>query len=207
MAKSQGKGRSAKKGPGFETVDKQERASVEPRLLLEYREKISKQLMKEFGYKNQMEVPRLQKITINMGLGAAVSNPNMVQGAVDEMTVLSGQKAVATRARIAISNFKLREGMPIGCMVTLRRARMWEFLDRLISVALPRVRDFKGISGKAFDGRGNYSLGLREQGVFPEIEYDKIEHVKGMNISIVTTAKTNEEAKALLKSLGMPFRN
>lgn len=177
-----------------------------PTLRSRYEAEIISALMKEFGYKSSMEVPRLQKITINMGLGEGVANPNLVKGAVDELTALAGQKAVMTRSKKSIANFKLRAGIPIGCMVTLRRERMWEFLDRLINVAMPRIRDFKGISGRAFDGRGNYSLGLREQIIFPEINYD-VDKVKGMNVTLTTTARTDEEGKALLRHLGMPFRN
>jgi large subunit ribosomal protein L5 len=154
-----------------------------------------------------MEIPTIEKITINMGLGEAVANPNLIKTAVEELTVISGQRAVVTRAKKSIATFKLREGMPIGCMVTLRGQRMWEFLDRLVTVALPRTRDFKGISGKAFDGRGNYTLGLKEQTIFQEIEYDKLDKVKGMNVCFVTSANTDEEGKALLKRLGMPFKN
>jgi large subunit ribosomal protein L5 len=163
--------------------------------------------MKEFNYTSRMQVPRVSKISVNMGLGEAVTNPNIIKTAQDELTAITGQKAVVTRAKKSIANFKLRAGVPIGCRVTLRRDWMWEFFDRLVSVAIPRVRDFKGISGKAFDGRGNYSLGLREQIIFPEIDYDKVDQVRGMNITITTTARTDEEGKALLKNLGMPFRN
>ena len=172
-----------------------------------YREEIIPALMKEFGYTSAMQVPGLEKITLNMGLGEAVGNPNIIRISQEELTKIAGQKAVVTRSKKAIANFKLRADLPIGCMVTLRRDRMWEFLDRLLSVALPRVRDFKGVGGKAFDGRGNYSLGLKEQIIFPEIDYDKIEKVKGLNISIVTSARTDAEGKALLKHLGMPFRS
>jgi large subunit ribosomal protein L5 len=193
---------------GFKTVEKQAKPSVTPRLSERYQKEIVPALMKEFGYENIMQVPRLEKITLNMGLGKqAVSNPNVVKAAVNELSMLSGQKAVATKSKKAISNFKLRAGLPIGAMVTLRKERMWEFLDRFIAVAMPRMRDFKGISGKAFDGRGNYSVGLREQIIFPEIDYDKLDQVKGMNVTITTTANTDEEGKALLKHLGMPFRN
>lgn len=203
-AKGKGKG---KKDAAYTVVEQQAKPSEPPRLWERYKGEIVEQLKTEFGYENVMQVPRLEKITINMGLGAAVQNPNIIQGALDELTQIAGQRGVITRARKSISNFKLREGVPIGCCVTLRRERMWEFLDRLISVAMPRMRDFKGVSGKAFDGRGNYSLGLREQIIFPEIAYDAVENVKGMNVTIVTTAKTDPEGKALLKHLGMPFRN
>lgn len=178
-----------------------------PRLQKLYREEVASGLHEEFKYKNVMEIPTIDKITINMGLGEAVANPNLIKTAVEELTVISGQRAVITRAKKSIATFKLREGMPIGCMVTLRGQRMWEFLDRLVTVALPRTRDFKGISGKAFDGRGNYTLGLKEQTIFQEIEYDKLDKVKGMNVCFVTSANTDEEGKALLKRLGMPFKN
>lgn len=178
-----------------------------PRLQKRYREEIVAALMKDLGLENVMQVPRLQKITLNFGLGEATTNPNIVKTSAEELTAIAGQRSVITRSKKAIANFKLRAGLPIGCMVTLRAERMWEFLDRLISVALPRVRDFKGISGKAFDGRGNYSLGLREQIIFPEINYDRVEKVKGFNITFTTSAKTDEEGKALLRHLGMPFRN
>jgi large subunit ribosomal protein L5 len=154
-----------------------------------------------------MEIPRLEKITLNMGLGEAVANVKILDSAAEELSIVAGQKAVITKARRSIAAFKLREGMPIGVMVTLRRNRMYEFFDKLVNVALPRVRDFRGISGKAFDGRGNYALGIREQIIFPEINFDKIEKIKGLNIAIVTTAKTDEEGKELLRLLGMPFRN
>ena len=164
-------------------------------------------LMKRFSYKNKMEVPRLEKIVVNMGLGEAIQNIKILDSAAQEITQITGQKPVITKAKKSIAQFKLRTGMPIGCMVTLRKERMYEFFNRLVNVALPRVRDFKGLSGKSFDGRGNYALGIREQLIFPEIRYDKIDKVKGMNIVIVTTAKTDEEGKELLKLLGMPFRN
>ncbi|MBM4331303.1 MAG: 50S ribosomal protein L5 [Deltaproteobacteria bacterium] len=172
-----------------------------------YLKEVVPQLMKAFGYKNIMQVPKLEKITLNMGLGEAVQNIKILDSAVEELTLISGQKAVITKAKRSIATYKLREGMPIGIMVTLRRNRMLEFFDRLVNIALPRVRDFRGVSGKAFDGRGNYSLGIREQIIFPEINFDKIDKVKGLNISIVTTAKTDEEGKELLRLLGMPFRN
>jgi len=172
-----------------------------------YLKEVVPQLMKAFGYKNVMQVPRLEKITLNMGLGEAVQNIKILDSAVEELSLIAGQKAVITKARRSIAAFKLREGMPIGVVVTLRRDRMMEFFDKLVNVALPRVRDFRGVSGKAFDGRGNYALGIREQIIFPEINLDKIDKIKGMNISIVTTAKTDEEGKELLRLLGMPFRN
>ena len=162
-------------------------------------------MMQEFAYKNVMQVPRVEKITVNIGVGEATQNAKAVDTAVAELTAIAGQKPVVTKAKKAIANFKLREGVPIGCMVTLRRERMYEFLDRLIHVALPRVRDFKGISDRSFDGRGNYSLGLREQVIFPEIQADKVEKTRGMTITITTTAKTDQEGRALLKFMGMPF--
>jgi large subunit ribosomal protein L5 len=172
-----------------------------------YLRDVAPEMKKKFGYQNIMEIPRLEKITLNMGLGEAVANVKILDSAAEELSLVAGQKAVITKARRSIAAFKLREGMPIGVMVTLRRNRMYEFFDKLVNVALPRVRDFRGISGKAFDGRGNYALGIREQIIFPEINFDKIEKIKGLNIAIVTTAKTDEEGKELLRLLGMPFRN
>jgi large subunit ribosomal protein L5 len=172
-----------------------------------YQEKVVPALIKRFNYKNGMEVPRLEKIVINMGLGEAIQNVKILDSAAQELGQITGQKSVITKAKKSIAQFKLRTGMPIGCMVTLRKERMYEFFNRLVNVALPRVRDFKGLSGKSFDGRGNYALGIREQLIFPEIHYDKIDKIKGMNIVIVTTARTDEEGKELLKLLGMPFRN
>jgi large subunit ribosomal protein L5 len=180
---------------------------IEPRLRTRYQKEIIPALMKRFGYKNQMQVPRLQKVVLNMGLGEAVGNPKLVDAAVLEVSAITGQKPVVTRAKKSIATFKLREGMPIGVMVTLRRERMWEFVDRLIGLALPRVRDFRGTNPKGFDGAGNYTLGLREQIVFPEIDFDKVEKIKGMNITFVTTAENDEQAKELLAHLGMPFRS
>ncbi len=177
-----------------------------PRLKGQYKSAVVNSLTEEFKYENPMMVPKVEKITINMGLGEAVGNPNVVKTAVEELTVIAGQRAVATRAKNSIAGFKLRQGMPIGCMVTLRGDRMWEFLDRLLTFALPRVRDFKGVSPKSFDGRGNYNLGLKEQLIFNEIDYDKVDKVKGLNITIVTSATTDEEGRALLRNLGMPFR-
>jgi len=172
-----------------------------------YQEKTVPALMKRFNYRNRMEVPKLEKIVINMGLGEAIQNIKILDSAVQEISDITGQKPVITKAKKSIAQFKLRTGMPIGCMVTLRKERMHEFFNRLVNVTLPRVRDFKGLSGKSFDGRGNYALGIREQLIFPEIQYDKIDKIKGMNIVIVTTAKTDEEGKELLRLLGMPFRN
>jgi len=175
------------------------------RLKSKYQQEVVPAMMKEFSYKNSMQVPRLEKITLNVGLGEATQNIKAVDSAVAEITAIAGQKPVVTKAKKAIANFKLREGVPIGCMVTLRRERMYEFLDRLVHVALPRVRDFKGISDRSFDGRGNYSLGLREQIIFPEIHADKVEKTRGMTITITTTAKTDQEGRALLRLMGMPF--
>ncbi|AHB04016.1 MULTISPECIES: 50S ribosomal protein L5 [Pandoraea] len=172
-----------------------------------YKDKIVAELTKQFGYKSVMEVPRITKITLNMGLGQAVADKKIIEHAVGDLTKIAGQKPVVTKARKAIAGFKIREGYPIGTMVTLRGERMFEFLDRFITVALPRVRDFRGISGRAFDGRGNYNIGVKEQIIFPEIEYDKIDALRGLNISITTTAKTDEEAKALLSAFKFPFRN
>ncbi len=172
-----------------------------------YAEKAVPALLKRFNYKNRMEVPKLEKIVINMGLGEAIQNIKILDSAVQELSQITGQKPVITKAKKSIAQFKLRTGMPIGCMVTLRKERMYEFFNRLVNVALPRVRDFKGLSGKSFDGRGNYALGIREQLIFPEIHYDKIDKVKGMNIVIVTTAKSDEEGKELLRLMGVPFRN
>ena len=172
-----------------------------------YHETIVPELIKKFGYKTVMQVPRITKITLNMGVGEAVNDKKLVDNAVGDPTKIAGQKPAITRTRKAIANFKIRENMPIGCMVTLRGERMYDFLDRLVTIAFPRVRDFRGVSGRAFDGRGNYNIGLREQIIFPEIEYDKIDAVRGLNISITTTAKTDEEAKALLAGFRFPFRN
>lgn len=164
-------------------------------------------LVKEFGYTNPMQVPKMEKIVVNMGLGEAISNVKIIDGAVAEMAMITGQKPVITKAKKSIATFKLRQGMPIGCSVTLRKEVMYEFFDRLVNVALPKVRDFRGISNTAFDGRGNYSIGLHEQIIFPEIEYDKVEKIKGMNITIVTSARTDNEARVLLRLMGVPFKN
>ena len=177
------------------------------RLWKKYNDEVVAQLTKEFDFKNRMEVPRLSKIVVNMGLGDAVQNGKLVESAAQELTAIVGQKPVVTRAKKSIAGFKLREGMPIGVMVTLRGDHMWDFVDRLVSLALPRTRDFKGVSPKSFDGRGNYTLGIREQIVFPEIDYDKVDRIKGMNVTFVTTATNDEQGRALLKALGMPFRN
>jgi large subunit ribosomal protein L5 len=177
------------------------------RLQEHYTTTVLPSLMKEFGYSNVMQVPRLDKIVINMGVGEAVQDGKKVDAAVKELTLIAGQRPVVTKAKKSIATFKLRENMPIGCKVTLRRARMFEFLDRLVNIALPRVRDFRGVSAKSFDGRGNYALGLKEQLVFPEVDYDQVDAVRGMDIVIVTTAKTDAEAKALLRGFDMPFAN
>jgi len=172
-----------------------------------YQADIVSKLRSDFNYKSVMEVPRVKKIVLNMGLGEAIQNIKILDSATLELNAISGQKSVITKARKSIATFKLRQGMPIGCMVTLRREKMYEFLDRLMNVSLARVRDFKGVSGKAFDGKGNYTLGIKEQLIFPEINYDSVDKIKGLNITIVTSAKTDEEGKALLKYMGMPFRN
>lgn len=176
-----------------------------PRLKTRYEEQVSVALREEFNYTNVHQIPRITKVVLNMGLGAAVQNPKIIEDAQKELTDIAGQRAVVTRAKRSIATFKLREGMPIGTSVTLRREKMWEFLDRLLSISLPRVRDFRGISPKGFDGRGNFSMGIQEHIIFPEIDYDKINKIKGLNVTIVTTAKTDEEARSLLAQLGMPF--
>jgi large subunit ribosomal protein L5 len=180
---------------------------MEARLLTRYKSDVRDKLSQEFSYKNTHQVPRVTKVVVNMGLGEAAQNPKLLDNAVEELGLITGQKPSVRKARKSVANFKLREGQAIGAMVTLRGERMWEFLDRLLSVALPRVRDFKGVSPKAFDGRGNYTLGIREQIIFPEINYDKVEKITGMNVTVCTTAETDAEAKALLSHLGMPFPN
>ena len=177
------------------------------RLQAVYREKIVPELIKKFGYKSVMQVPRLEKITLNMGVSEAVADKKVMDNAVGDLTKIAGQKPVVTKSRKAIANFKIRENVPIGCMVTLRGVQMYEFLDRFVTIALPRVRDFRGISGRAFDGRGNYNIGVKEQIIFPEIDYDKIDALRGLNISITTTAKTDDECKALLAAFKFPFKN
>lgn len=193
----------AKKVKEKETV---ENKNYFPRLKKYYSEHVVSNLIKVFQYKNVMQVPKLEKISINIGVGKATQNPKLIESAVKDLTTISGQKAVVTKARKSISNFKLRKGVPIGCRVTLRGNIMYEFLDRLISIAIPRIRDFRGLSDKSFDGRGNYNLGIKEQIIFPEISYDEVEMFMGMDIAIVTTAKTDKEAYELLKELGFPFR-
>lgn len=194
-SQSTGNGASEPLPPGYE-----------PRLLTLYRKEIIPALMERFKYKSVMQVPRLDRITINMGVGEAVEERKYLDAAVNDLQVIAGQKPIITRAKKSISNFKLRENMPIGCKVTLRRWRMYEFIDRFIALSVPRIRDFRGLSDKAFDGRGNYSIGLKEQIAFPEINYDKIDKIRGMNLTFVTTANTDEEAYALLSAFGMPFR-
>lgn len=184
----------------------QSAASPKPRLRQRYDESVVPKLREEFGYGNRHQIPRLEKVVVNMGLGEATTNPKLLDRAMEELAMITGQKPMLRRAKKSVSNFKLREGQAIGCSVTLRGWRQWEFLDRLLSVALPRVRDFSGVSPKAFDGRGNYTFGLREQTIFPEVDYDKVEKVTGMNVTVVTTAETDAEAKALLTHLGVPFR-
>jgi large subunit ribosomal protein L5 len=176
------------------------------RLYETYKSEIVPKLMEKFQYKNVMQVPRVERVVLNIGVGEAIQNPKALDGAVNDLTVISGQKPVVTRAKKSIAGFKLREGMAIGCKVTLRGERMYNFLDKLINICLPRVRDFRGVSPQAFDGRGNYSLGIKEQTIFPEIEYDKIDKIRGLEVAIVTTAKTDEEARELLRHMGMPFR-
>jgi large subunit ribosomal protein L5 len=177
------------------------------RLQQVYKEKVVPELLKEFEYKNVMQVPRIKKITLNMGVGEAVADKKQIENAVRDMTAIAGQKPVVTKARKSIAGFKIRDGWPIGCKVTLRGEHMWEFLDRLIAISIPRIRDFRGMNGKSFDGRGNYSMGVREQIMFPEIDYDKVDAIRGLDITITTSAETDEEGKALLKAFNFPFRN
>jgi large subunit ribosomal protein L5 len=177
------------------------------RLEKHYKETVVPKLMEKFGYTNPMQVPRLAKITLNMGVGEAVGNKKILENAVADMVKIGGQKPIVTKARVSVASFKIRDGWPIGCKVTLRRARMYEFFDRLVNVALPRVRDFRGLSARSFDGRGNYNMGVKEQIIFPEIDYDQVDAMRGMDIAITTTAKSNEEARALLEAFNFPFRN
>jgi len=209
--KAGGERRAKGKGKGEAEASPKKKAMKDvklgpARLRTRFDKEVIPTLMKEFGYKNPMQVPRLHKIVVNMGMGEALATPKLLDAAVDQIAAMTGQRPVVTKARKAIANFKLREGQSIGAMVTLRKDRMYEFFDRLVNVALPRVRDFKGVSPKAFDGRGNYTLGLREQVIFPEINYDEVEKIKGLNVSIVTTARNDEQGRALLRHLGMPFR-
>ena len=206
-----GKKRGGKEQKGPATIQAAQgkaasRGEHPARLGVAYKEQVVPALMKDFGYKNPMQVPKIEKVVVNMGLGEAITNNKLIEQAEEQMMALTGQKAVVTRSRKSIANFKLRENQPIGVMATLRRDRMYEFLDRLMSMALPRVRDFKGVGSKSFDGKGNYTLGIKEQIIFPEINYDRIEKIKGMNVTIVTTAKSDEEGRALLRYMGMPFR-
>ena len=187
--------------------DKPSGPAAPARLQVYYREQVAKQLTQQFGYKSPMQVPRIEKIVLNMGVGEAVADKKIMDNAVADMQKIAGQKPLVTNARKSVAQFKIRQGYPVGCKVTLRGARMYEFLDRLVSVAMPRIRDFRGISGRSFDGRGNYNMGVKEQIIFPEIEYDKIDAIRGMNITISTTAKTDAEAKALLAAFKFPFRN
>jgi large subunit ribosomal protein L5 len=212
--RDEAKGGSGKKSQGGRGGNEQrEKAkvivtaeAVAPRFIAKYKDVAIPALTKQFGYTNPNQVPRLEKIVVNMGLGAAVTNPKIIDSAVEELRAVTGQKPIVTRSKKAIASFKLRAGLPIGAMVTLRKAKMWEFLDRFISIALPRMRDFRGVSRRAFDGQGNYTLGLKEQIIFPEIDYDRIDVIKGLNVSFVTTANTDEEGRALLQHMGMPFR-
>src|SRR5450432_114191 len=205
MAKENKREKKSEKGEAAAEV-KSTVDAVAPRFAEKYTKEVVPALTKQFSYTNPNQVPRVAKVVINMGLGAAVANPKIVDAAVEELRAITGRKPVVTRAKKAIASFKLRAGIPIGAMVTLRSGKMWEFLDRLITIALPRTRDFRGVSRKAFDGKGNYTLGLREQIIFPEINYDRIDVIKGLNISFVTTARTDDEGRALLQQLGMPFR-
>ena len=193
-----------KKEPAVKVVSTAE--AVAPRYIAKYTKEVVPALTKQFGYTNPNQVPKVEKVVINMGLGQAVTNPKIIDSAVEELRAITGQKPVVTRSKKAIASFKLRANLPIGAMVTLRKGRMWEFMDRFISLALPRMRDFRGVSRRAFDGKGNYPIGLKEQIIFPEINYDRIDVIKGMNISFVTSARTDEEGRALLQHLGMPFR-
>ena len=217
-AKPEAKAAPAPKQPKKEAAPRADKGKVEastgpeqkgppPRLALHYKDKVVPDLMQKFGYKTVMQVPRIKKITLNMGVGETVNDKKVLDNAVADMAKIAGQKPVVTNARKSIANFKVRAGFPIGCMVTLRGARMYEFLDRLVNIAIPRIRDFRGVSNRAFDGRGNYSLGVREQIIFPEIEYDKIDALRGMNIAITTTAKSDDEARALLGAFRFPFKH
>jgi large subunit ribosomal protein L5 len=206
QAKAQPKKDAPKSAPAAK-ADAPKIPAPPARLALYYREKVVPELTQKFGYKSVMEVPRLRKITLNMGVGETTSDKKVLDNALGDMSKIAGQKPVVTKSRKSIANFKIRAGFPIGCMVTLRGARMYEFLDRLVNIAIPRIRDFRGVSNRAFDGRGNYSLGIKEQIIFPEIEYDKIDAIRGMNIAITTTAKTDDEARALLTAFRFPFKH
>lgn len=206
MAKSKKSSQSQdKKAKGFEVSDKPLGEMRVPRLLDFYRTNVIKALMKEFNYKNQMEVPKIEKIVVNMGVGKAVAEPKLIEAALNDLSLITGQKPAIRKAKKAISNFKLREGMPVGIKVTLRKNRMYEFFDRVMNIAAPRIRDFRGFKADGFDGRGNYNFGITEQIVFPEIDYDKVQTVMGMNITIVTSAKTDQESRSLLEKMGVPF--
>jgi large subunit ribosomal protein L5 len=211
--RDEAKAAASKKASGGGSRGEREKAkvivtaeAVAPRFIAKYKDVAIPALTKQFGYTNPNQVPKLEKIVVNMGLGAAVTNPKIIDSAVEELRAVTGQKPIVTRSKKAIASFKLRAGLPIGAMVTLRKAKMWEFLDRFISIALPRMRDFRGVSRRAFDGQGNYTLGLKEQIIFPEIDYDRIDVIKGLNVSFVTSANTDEEGRALLQHMGMPFR-
>jgi large subunit ribosomal protein L5 len=205
MAKEKEKGKEKEKEKGKEPEKSSPKTRYIPRLKEKYQKEVIPALMKKFGYKNIMQVPRLEKIIINIGVGEATQNVKLLEASSAELALITGQKPITRRAKKSISNFKLREGSPIGCCVTLRRDRMLDFFDRLVNASIPRIRDFRGVPAKSFDGRGNYNLGLKEQIIFPEVDYDKVEKIRGMNITICTTAKTDEEGLELLKALGMPF--
>ena len=205
MAKEKEKGKEKEKEKGKEPEKSSPKTKYIPRLKEKYQKEVIPALMKKFGYKNVMQVPRLEKIIINIGVGEATQNVKLLEASSSELALITGQKPITRRAKKSISNFKLREGSPIGCCVTLRRDRMLDFFDRLVNASIPRIRDFRGVPAKSFDGRGNYNLGLKEQIIFPEVDYDKVEKIRGMNITICTTAKTDEEGLELLKALGMPF--
>ncbi len=206
MAKAESKKAESKKPESKKPEKKLSSSGLIPRLKEKYRKEVLPRMMKEFSYRNQMQVPRLDRVVVNVGMGEAIQNAKLLESAVTELALIAGQKPVVTKAKKAIAGFKLRQGMPIGAKVTLRGNYMYEFLDRLMNIGLPRIRDFRGVSPKAFDGRGNYTLGLKEQLTFPEIKYDDVASIHGMDITIVTSAKRNDEAKALLSHLGMPFR-
>ena len=205
MAKEKEKGKEKEKEKGKEPEKSSPKTKYIPRLKEKYQKEVIPALMKKFGYKNVMQVPRLDKIIINIGVGEATQNVKLLEASSSELALITGQKPITRRAKKSISNFKLREGSPIGCCVTLRRDRMLDFFDRLVNASIPRIRDFRGVPAKSFDGRGNYNLGLKEQIIFPDVDYDKVEKIRGMNITICTTAKTDEEGLELLKALGMPF--
>jgi len=205
--KDKGKDKGKEKGKEKEQEKGSPKAKYIPRLKEKYRKEVVPSLMKRFGYGNLMQVPRLEKIVINIGVGEAIQNVKFLESSINDLTIITGQKPIMRRAKKSISNFKLREGAPIGCCVTLRKDRMLDFFDKLVNIAIPRIRDFRGVPAKSFDGRGNFNLGLKEQLIFPEIDYDKVEKIRGMNITICTTADTDEEGLELLKALGMPFRS